>query len=654
MLAALAWGARPADRVADRNGALWQAPVATLAPGAAACQPDAVPEGAGRLRVPATPQGEVTARAVVTVGGRRLDGGWARSTGALVLPLPAGVPRGVTAEVCVESQGPAATVLFGQPTGEPDRLRLGDGAGLGRMRIDFLFGDGPRPLWGATLLDLPGRVAAATGSSWAPWVAGLGVLLLLGALVALMRGRRELLAVAVLAFGSAATWSGVTPLFQASDELSHAAYVQVFGELGHPPRDRRNTGEVPDELACWATFTRLTTTRFYPPERPPWNLPDEDPCAGADRTRDAAQYQAAQPPAYYALATAAYEAGSALGRPLPDRLLLARLVSALLAAATVLSVFLLVREAFPRSPWPARGAALAAALQPVLMFNHATINSDALVFACTAAVAAVLARIWRRGPTPRRALLLGGLLGLGAVAKITFLLVVPLALAVALLIWLRAREIPLARRGMLLAAAGAAALVGPLVYVLLGDAIFEPSVQNEASVAPPVEPDKLRMISYVWQSLLPPLPFMEDLFPGGRPPGWRGMITGPTSRLGWWDDYGIGGPFADLIVVAAAALVLFAVFGAARRRAWRLPLVVASGVAVAYCVLLVWALYKPGDFQVQGRYMGILMPIWGLAAGTAVASLRPHRQGHAAALLGVGMLAWTALALEATLSRWYL
>ena len=625
-LFALVWGARPSERVADRNGALLQAPVATLAPGQTACQPETVPPGARRLRVPT-------------------------AEGSLVMPVPEVGPDG---RLCITSQEPGPVTLIGQPTGEQDRLTLGDATGSGRMRIDYLYGDGPQSLWSRTLGAMPERVAAANGSAWAPWVALLGLLLAAGGMVALVAGRRELLAVALMAFGSAATWSGVTPMFQASDELAHAAYVQVFAELGHPPRDRSNTGEVPDEMACWATVARFQTIRFFQSERPPWRRPGEDPCAGEDRRKDAAQYQAAQPPAYYAMAMAGYEAGDLLNRPLPDRLLLARLVSALLAALTVVFAFVAVREALPRSPWPARAGAVAAGLQPVIMFNHAMINSDALVFTAAAGLAAILARTWRRGLTLRRAVAIGALLGVGALAKITFLLVVPIAVAVQLLVWLRRRELPLLKRAGLLGASWVVALAGPVIYLLVSASVFEPSVQEEASLEATAPADKLRLVSYVWQALLPPLPFMEDALPGARPPGIHAMIEGPATRLGWWDDYGIASPFSTLIVLAAVVLVAFAVFTAARRRAWRLPLAVAVVVSAAYSALLIAALYDPFAFYVQGRYMGVLTPTWALAAGAAVAALRPRRQALATALLAVAMLGWTALALEATLSRWYL
>ena len=654
VLAALAWATRPAERVADRNGVLRQSTVATLTPGLAACQAETLPEGAGRMRVPATIRdGAVRARAVLTVDGRRAEGAWAESVAAqLVVPLPQGGPR--AGELCIESEGPGAADLVGQATGEADRLRLGDGQGAGLMRIDYLYGDGPRSLWSGTLGALPERIAAANGSAWAPWVAGLGLTLALAGLFTLLAGRRELLAVAVLAFGSAATWSGLMPMFQASDEPAHAGYVMVFAELGHPPRDRRNTGELPEEMGCWAAVTRFDLARFHEPERPPWKRALEDPCAGRERRQDAAQYQAAQPPAYYALAMGGYQVASALDRPLPDRLLLARLVSALLAALTVLFAFVCVREALPASPWAARAGAVAAGLQPVMMFNHGMINSDALLFAVSAALAAVLARCWRRGLTMRRALLIGALLGLGAVTKITFVLVVPLAAAVQLLVWLRRRELPLRRRAGLLAASWGLALVPPALYVLLGAAIFESDVQDEAGISPPVREDKVRMLAYVWQTFLPRLPFMEDVFAGKRLPVIDAMIIGPTTRLGWWDDYGIGGPFATLIPLGAIALVVFAAFTAARRRHWRLALVVCAAVSAGYAALLVAALYIPHTFQVQGRYLGVLTPVWALAAGVAVTALRPRRQALAAAMLAVVMLGWSALALEATLSRWYL
>jgi hypothetical protein len=351
------------------------------------------------------------------------------------------------------------------------------------------------------------------------------------ALVAGPGGRREVLAVAAVALGSGMGWAGVTPLSQSTDELAHAAYVQAFAELGHPPRDVRNTGEVSEELGCWATLTRFEAIRFYQPERPPWRPPAGDPCAGADPRKDAAQYQAVQPPAYYSMAMLGYRAAKLGDRPLPDRLLLSRLVSVLLAAVTVVSAFLLVREAFPGSPWPARAAALTAGLQPVLIFNHSVINSDALVIASTTAIAAVLARIWRRGPSLGRALSLGALLALGILAKINFLIVVPCAGAVQLLLWLRWTSVPLRRRALLLAVTWTAALVPALGYAVASQAIWEPSVQDEARVAPPVDADKRRMASHVWQTFLPPLPFMNDLFPAASARGRRHAVRTTTRRV---------------------------------------------------------------------------------------------------------------------------
>jgi 4-amino-4-deoxy-L-arabinose transferase-like glycosyltransferase len=354
------------------------------------------------------------------------------------------------------------------------------------------------------------------------------------------------------------------------------------------------------------------------------------------------------------MAMLGYRAAKLGDRPLPDRLLLSRLVSVLLAVVTVVCAFLLVREAFAGSPWPARAAALAAGLQPVLIFNHSVINSDALVIASTTAIAAVLARIWRRGPSLGRALAFGALLALGILAKINFLIVVPCAVAVQLLLWLRWTSVPLRRRALLLAVSWTAAVVPALGYAVASDAIWEPSVQDEARVAPPVDADKLRMASHVWQTFLPPLPFMNDLFPGGRPPAVDAMLFGTTTRLGWWNDYGIAGPWSTLIVLAAAALVAFGAVTAARHRGRRLALFVAAAVTVVYTVLLVASLYLPNIFQVQGRYLLPLTFVWALAAGSAVSALRPRLQGHAVAVLGIAMLGWSALAAHATLLRWYL
>ncbi len=109
-----------------------------------------------------------------------------------------------------------------------------------------------------------------------------------------------------------------------------------------------------------------------------------------------------------------------------------RLVSVALGLLTVLATVNAVRLLFPDRPGWALGSGLLVAVNPMFLFVTASVNNDALVNAATAAGLWILAVIWRRGFSWPRALLLGALLGIAALAKLSGLTLWPLALAVLL------------------------------------------------------------------------------------------------------------------------------------------------------------------------------------------------------------------------------
>jgi hypothetical protein len=124
-----------------------------------------------------------------------------------------------------------------------------------------------------------------------------------------------------------------------------------------------------------------------------------------------------------------YLHGSALeGFPYRDVVLgvhLVRWLSLLMGAGTVLLVYETARELFHRRPTLAVTAAALVALNPMFLFISASVHDDALANLMAAGVLYVTTRVLVRGPTTRRAVVLGVLVGLTILTKLTCLPVVP-------------------------------------------------------------------------------------------------------------------------------------------------------------------------------------------------------------------------------------
>ncbi len=96
-----------------------------------------------------------------------------------------------------------------------------------------------------------------------------------------------------------------------------------------------------------------------------------------------------------------------------------RLLSALMAAATVLTVFMFLRELFPASRWAWTVGALVLAFQPVFNFIAAGVQSDNLLYLTSALTFFALMRAYRRGLTRGRAAAIGAITAAGLLSKLT-------------------------------------------------------------------------------------------------------------------------------------------------------------------------------------------------------------------------------------------
>jgi 4-amino-4-deoxy-L-arabinose transferase-like glycosyltransferase len=477
-------------------------------------------------------------------------------------------------------------------------------------------------------------------------------------------------AAALVAFLNALLWAIILPPFVIPDEVAHLSYAQYFAETGKLPTHEAGPGYSDEEQAT-IDLTQVFSTAGNSGDRPPWSTlqQKEFEDGTADKARDNGGHltpASNNPPLYYGIEAVAYRLVP--GTRTITRMYAMRVVSALMAAITVLFVFGFLRELLPGTPWAATAGAFAVALQPMFGFESGGINNDNLLYLCSAALFFALARAFRRGLDARGGMLIGAAIGAGMLSKYTMLAFVPVAaLAVLWLVWRGWGD----RRGDVIRGVGwaAALAIGPfLVYVLLNATVWgRPLLQNAAGVEAPStsgggKPVILRQeLSYIWQLFLPRLPFMQDTFPNFQPI-WDVWFTGFNGRFGLL-DYAFPRSFytwifwvvyVPVLALAAAALVRW------RKALWRhLPQLVVYLVAVFGLIVIVgrpsyttFLSAAPFPFY-QPRYILPLLPLFAAIVALAVRGAG-RRAGPLVATAIVFLAAThTLLAQLMTLSRYY-
>jgi 4-amino-4-deoxy-L-arabinose transferase-like glycosyltransferase len=447
------------------------------------------------------------------------------------------------------------------------------------------------------------------------------------------RWRAAAVACAVVAGLNALAWALITPPFHVPDEPQHVAYVQYLAETGKVPRHVPGNA-FSDEEARASDLLRFNLVAGNREGRPPWTAAEDAEIQRqldlplSRRSDGAFTNVTNNPPLYYALEVAPYAAGG--GATLIERLYLMRLVSVLLAAVTVLFVFLFLRELVPGAPWAWPVGALAAAFQPLFGFVSGGVNNDALLFATSAAAFYLLARAFRRGLSPRVGLALGAAVGLGLVAKANTIGLVPgIALGLAALVWRAGGRRPAALRGALLAAGAAAAPA--VLYVVLNATVWDRPLWGAGAgdggggleAATPNQYPLRHFASYLWQFYLPPLPFMQDEFP--YLPLWETWFKGFVARFGWLDyGFGLWGyrvALAAFTAVGALALAALLRMRGALAQRWRELLAYATMAAGLLLLIAYAGFHGKVDTNYrfeQARYLLPLLPLY--AAGVALAA----------------------------------
>lgn len=350
----------------------------------------------------------------------------------------------------------------------------------------------------------------------------------------------------LLALINAVAWGVIVPPFQVPDETSHFAYAQYLAQTGKPPPQGPRAAYSPQENVALQDL--LFSQTIGDPSMRGVITPAQNRLLQRDLaqklsplSQGGASPATNQPPLYYALAAIPYWLSPS--HQILARLAFMRLLSALLAAGTVLSVFLFLRELLPRTPWAWTVGALMVAFQPTVDFIAAGVQGDNLLYLASALTFLALTRAYRRGLTARSAAAIGAATAIGLLGKLTFLALVPgIALAVGVLGW---RALPAGRRRALslVALTGVVALLPFLLYGLLnvtvwsrGSFLAGGTVGATAThLSGGVVVTLRETLDYIWEQYLPRLPFMHhNFFPAGNPLIYV-WLDGLVGHFGWLD-----------------------------------------------------------------------------------------------------------------------
>jgi 4-amino-4-deoxy-L-arabinose transferase-like glycosyltransferase len=484
-------------------------------------------------------------------------------------------------------------------------------------------------------------------------------------------------------------WGLIIPLFQTPDEPGHVAYVQYVAETGKPPTGRSGVSHFSAEqrslldALLWKQIQRRKDNRVPGTATYLKNL-ERDVDAVADRVGGGGYTtDTNNPPLYYYGAAAIYDLSP--WSALPDRVHLLRLFSALLAAVTVLFVFLFVRELLPSTPWAWTVGALAVAFQPMFGFTSSGVTSETVLYAASAGIFYLFALAFRRGLTVNRGAAIGALAAIGLLSKTNMLGLAP-GIAFGLLVLVLTADRDRRRQAVRGALAALVVVAVPaLIYMALNSTVWDRDLWFGREGVPPVKDipvpgsgsgsgsgagsasgaatetesaTLLDGISYMWQFYLPRLPFMDSYFPDYQ---LRNLwFDGFIGEFGWLEfgfpqwvyNWSLALAFGLLALVARQLVTLRNVL---RSRLWEL--ITYLGLMFGVLVLIAGTGYVArlggSPTYEQPRYLFPLLALYGALIALAARGAG-KRYGPAVGVLLVCIaIAHTAAAMLLTLTRYY-
>lgn len=402
-------------------------------------------------------------------------------------------------------------------------------------------------------------------------------------------------------------WVVTTEIWNPMDEPHHYAYVQSLATGDGIPTLGKD--KVSPEVL---RLLKDTPTLFYRAQAP-YDNSVANPSWGSMRE----QYEAIQPPLYYALMVPAYWASRPLG--LVPSVYAIRLATVLLSLTAVPLAWLLARELFPRrrAAWLA-APALLVALQGFNM-TLASVNNDALVVPAAAAVLLAVARAWR-GLTYKRAVIAGLALGAAVLTKSTTVGLV-LLIALPLLAMVLTRRQPPAKVLLWSLALGATAAAVVLPWLAWNMLTYGALTASKAL-------SEVR--TFNWQGSQ----FSLDVM--------RAHLL--RARMGFWDGQlrGMGlNPYPRLLEMATVvALGAGVIVSVVRRRRGEAAWLLWAGLALPFAFVgmeIIGFLLLGGGGEPYGRhlYFALVPACVAMAAGLVVAL--GSRWGTAAVLAVVAL-----------------
>jgi hypothetical protein len=496
----------------------------------------------------------------------------------------------------------------------------------------------------------------------------------------------------LIAFVNVAIWTVLIPPFMVPDEITNFGYAQYIAETGKAPPQTPGVFQFSPQEYAAINFTYFPEVIGNPMNRgiltnleqgilrQQLALEANRSPLGPGGTSNATN----QPPLYYALEAIPYWLSPS--NNILTRLELMRLFSALMAAGTVLAIFMFLRELLPGTRWSWTVGALMVAFQPTFAFIGAGVNGDNLLFLGSALTFLTLARAWQRGLTVRRAAAIGGALAIGMLAKLTFLALIPGAsIALVGLTWRdlppaalpavrggarRARAVAASARASLgkLGAAVTVAVLPVAVYLLLNVTAWNrgsPLAGGLKSITTGTGPISggsagwHDYIDYIWELFLPRLPFMNHTW-FTFVPLWQTWLNGSIGLFGWLDysfPLWVYSDFRWLVYVLAG----FAVIAAWRLRHRIRPL---AGLFACFAAMAVGLMVVIGYISAQAyfggltpfpqaRYLFPLLPLYALGIVLASKALPRRWAPVLGALLVALAMAHNLFAETLTISRYY-
>ncbi len=469
-------------------------------------------------------------------------------------------------------------------------------------------------------------------------------------------------------------WGLITPLFETPDEAGHVAYVQYVAETGKPPTGRSGLSHFSAQQRRLLDALRWKAVQRHKDVHVPGTAAYSK---RLQRTVDApANRQSAggyttdtnNPPLYYFGAAAVYHLSP--WTSLPDRVHLLRLLSALLAATTVLFVFLFLRELLPSEPWAWTVGALAVAFQPMFGFTSAGVTGDTVLYASSAGTFFLFARAFRRGLTPRLGAALGAVAVVGLLSKLNMVGLAPGILfgLIALVLKVDSDRRPEAIRGAL-AALGVIAL--PVAtYMFLNSTVWDRNLWFGTSGVPPISikvpwvhypksKSIFEFASYLWQFYLPRLPVMHTVYFDSyqlRDIWFNGFI----GQFGWLDykfpHWVYDGALAVALgLLALATRELVRLREVLRSRLWELStyVVLTFGLLLLIAGTAFSARLDGAVGYEQPRYLFPLLALYGALIALAARGAGKRYGQPVGVLLVCLAIAHTAGAMLLTLTRYY-